>query len=261
MDATSGVLTDVSDLNAFAGASSKSFSWSPDQSRLALTRPDKVSVVNPDGSGLHNIVDSLRLCCGRAFWGAQWSPDGTQIAFHGTSGGTSAGTLQHINPGGDEHVILPTGTVTDPRWSPDGTRLAFSKGQIHIINRDGSGLVEVSDPSLVRSAHNADWSPDGSRLVFFAPTYSKPCGEGSCDWYDVMVVNADGSGLAQLTDNEAVMDWDPVWSPDGSKIAFVSDRDGNLEVYVMNADGSDLFNLTQDPADDYAPRWIPRPGG
>jgi TolB protein len=54
-----------------------------------------------------------------------------------------------------------------------------------------------------------------------------------------------------------VGDYDPVWSPDGSKIAFASDRDGDWEVYAMNADGTDQTNLTENPADDYDPAWSP----
>ena len=48
-----------------------------------------------------------------------------------------------------------------------------------------------------------------------------------------------------------------VWSPDGSKVAFLSNRDGNFEIYVMNADGSNEINLTQHPGYDVDPSWSP----
>src|SRR5215208_3831615 len=54
--------------------------------------------------------------------------------------------------------------------------------------------------------------------------------------YDIYTMNADGSGVTRLT-NDPARDIQPAWSPDGTKIAFVSIRDGNTEVYVMNADG------------------------
>ena len=56
-------------------------------------------------------------------------------------------------------------------------------------------------------------------------------------------MNADGSGQRNLTRNPA-NDSDPTWSPDGRRLAFVSDRDGDLEVYVMNADGSGQRRMT-----------------
>jgi Tol biopolymer transport system component len=53
--------------------------------------------------------------------------------------------------------------------------------------------------------------------------------------------------------------WNPSWSPDGRRIAFASDRDGNREIYVMNADGSGQINLTNNPADDWGSSWSPAP--
>jgi Tol biopolymer transport system component len=69
-------------------------------------------------------------------------------------------------------------------------------------------------------------------------------------------MDADGSNLVQLTDNDAE-DFFPAWSPDGTQIAFTSSRDGNLEIYVMGTDGSDPVNITNHPAADERPTWSP----
>ena len=69
-------------------------------------------------------------------------------------------------------------------------------------------------------------------------------------------MNADGSGLTRLTDNLAD-DRFPAWSPDGRRMAFTSDRDGNKEIYVMNADGSAQTRLTNNPDHDMDPAWSP----
>ena len=74
--------------------------------------------------------------------------------------------------------------------------------------------------------------------------------------FEIYVMNADGSGVTRLTDNDA-SDGTPSWSPDGRRIAFHSDRDGNTEIYVMNADGSGVTRLTENDASDGAPSWSP----
>jgi dipeptidyl aminopeptidase/acylaminoacyl peptidase len=69
-------------------------------------------------------------------------------------------------------------------------------------------------------------------------------------------MNADGSNPIRLTNNSA-HDSSPVWSLDGTKIAFFSERDGNREVYRMNAEGSNPVNLTNNSAQDHTPAWSP----
>ena len=81
--------------------------------------------------------------------------------------------------------------------------------------------------------------------------------------FEIYVMNADGSGQTRLTDDPG-FDGSPSWSPDGSRIAFQSFRDGdgipNPEIYVMNADGSGQTRLTDNPGFDGSPSWSPDGG-
>ncbi|WP_408898507.1 putative Ig domain-containing protein [Nocardioides sp. R1-1] len=69
-------------------------------------------------------------------------------------------------------------------------------------------------------------------------------------------MNADGTGQTRLTENSHIS-WQPTWSPDGTRIAFASERDGDSEIYVMNADGTGQTRLTDTPSVDYYPSWSP----
>jgi Tol biopolymer transport system component len=104
--------------------------------------------------------------------------------------------------------------------------------QIYRIEPDGSGLADLTPDGR---AYGGDWSPDRSRIVFASPS-----GEGS----GVYVMDADGTNRVRLAAGSS-----PVWSPDGSRIAFVS-ADG---VTVMNTDGSDTRALTA----GVDPTWSP----
>jgi dipeptidyl aminopeptidase/acylaminoacyl peptidase len=95
---------------------------------------------------------------------------------------------------------------------------------------------------------NASYSPDGTKIAFMN-NY-----DGD---YEICLMNADGTGVKQLTKNSA-LDAYPTWSPDGSRIAFTSNRDGDFDIYTMNPDGSDQTNITSDdPSTDDAPHWSP----
>jgi TolB protein len=78
--------------------------------------------------------------------------------------------------------------------------------------------------------------------------------------WDLFLIQPNGSGLTQLTDNPTV-DADPDWSPDGRLIAFRSRRDGSSDIFIMGSDGSAPMNLINDPEssldDEFAPRWNP----
>ena len=66
-------------------------------------------------------------------------------------------------------------------------------------------------------------------------------------------------GISKDSLKIVVYEWEPSWSPDGKRIAFMSERDGNPEIYVMDADGANPQNLTNNRHADHSPAWLNSP--
>jgi dipeptidyl aminopeptidase/acylaminoacyl peptidase len=177
-------------------------------------------------------------------------------------------------PGGDGRIVWSSGgdlstdagRLTDTpveeaqaAWSPDGTRLAFRVGtagtrdvlHVAVMASDGSGRTDL--PGSANHESQPGWSADGARIVYRS---SVP---GDAHSGDIWVMNADGSGKHPLGDAAAAGSDEryPVFSPDGTRIAFTSDRDGDFEIYVAAADGSGPVKLTDNAVFDSAPSWSP----
>jgi TolB protein len=151
---------------------------------------------------------------------------------------------------------------SQPVWSPDGSTILWVSDRsgshdLWLMNADGSNQRDLTNTPDVQ-AENPNWSPDGTRILFDScPASSYPCPGGTVD-YNVFVVNADGSGLRQLTTSPAI-EANPAWSPDMRKIVYRSDASGNTEVWKMNADGSDKRKLTGGLQGGGDPDWQPLP--
>ena len=136
------------------------------------------------------------------------------------------------------------------------SRIAFHSTRdgglnVYAMNADGSGVKRLTNNSALGS--HPSWSPDG-RLIAFVSPHDDPTNPQDERHFglNISVMNADGLAQTRLTDNWA-RDIDPSWSPDGKRIAFASDRDGNWQIYVMNVDGTGPIRLSDDPAvEEYA---------
>ncbi len=111
--------------------------------------------------------------------------------------------------------------------------------------------VQESTPQVAQPISNQSSANDRGHLPGKIVFQSNRDGD-----FEIFVINPDGSGLKQLTFNNAEDEY-PTWSPDRSKILFVSNRDGHWNVYVMNVDGSNQIRLTDNKTDYASPTWSP----
>jgi TolB protein len=232
----------------------------------------RIFVMRADGQGYRQLPRShVHLhFTGVSDTDPAWSKDGRFIAFTSDRAPLPRGNS-------DIYVMdVATGVIRDisgdkledegAAWSRDGRRLAFARttecksknnvvhvpcrgGALMVVNADGSGLR----PLLTTWSSNLSpsWSPDGKQIAFSEPA------DGTI-FSDILVMNANGGKVRNLTRTPMGDEFSPAWSPDGKRIAYACGFAG-AGVCVMDANGSHRRRLT--PANvtslDTHPAWSP----
>jgi Tol biopolymer transport system component/alpha-tubulin suppressor-like RCC1 family protein len=217
--------------------------WSPDGSRIAFSSNRdgdfEIYIMNRDGTGVvqltFNQADDVHPA---------WSPDGTRLAFVSTRDGNEEIYVMHVDGSNQVNVTNHPSRDGEPDWSPDGTRLVFTSwrdlgAEIFTMNADGSGVLKF--PGTQWSA-DPQWSPDGLSIAY-------------SQFGDVRLMRADGSNQ-RVVINIGGADYQEAWWPDGTKLLFSSDVDGDRELYVANLDGSSVLQLTANNSEDREGAWL-----
>jgi Tol biopolymer transport system component len=185
-------------------------------------------------------------------WGAAWSPDGKSVAFTTNRRGTY--DIYVMNADGSRQRPLLAGPTYDwaPSWSPDGKRLAFVSDragipQIYSLEIASGRVTRLTFMNAIDEDGDGDYTPNWSSRgqIAFQRTLD--------DVSSIFVMNSDGTGAHQLVDGEGE-DYDPVWSRDGGRVAYVGGPADEAYVEVVGADGTGHARLTTSGTDTQ-PTW------
>ncbi len=231
-----------------------SYAWSPDGTKITfaldVSTPDTENIiiyeVNADGSDLIQLTDSQGIN-----HSPDWSPNENLISF--VSERDRNPEIYVMNADGSNQVRLTNSESQDfsQVWSPNSKQIAFTS------YRDGNGEIYiVGADSFTQSRityNNEDdfpltWLPSGEVIALRVPRNST--GEG-----DIYSITADGSRETFLASINS--DAPEIASPDGRQVAFVTTKDGDLEIYVVDLQSSTQSRLTDNSAGDYHPAWQP----
>jgi Tol biopolymer transport system component len=227
--------------------------------------------ITSGGPGAKLVISDLDA----DYYSPAWSPDGSMIAYASNEGGAYDIWVFDLKTHTKNRLTRDTAFDVNPAWSPDSRWLAFQSfnngnWDIWVISVDGSKRLPIlgdvdSEAENFTMETTPAWSPNGGQLAFS----SNEDGDGEI-W---LIMNVDevltednpltpfgkGEGkpnLTQLTQNEWE-DSSPTWSPDGTKIAFQSNRYGNWDIFCINIDGSQEEQLTSNVANEIKPKWSP----
>ena len=227
----------------------------------------QIFTMNADGTGTRQLTFGDQVDS----WWARISPDRSRILFYRTPAGVphdqsfDKTSLWVMNPDGSQQVQLRAPGANgwqvqaQAQWSPDGTRMVMTGGatvnpQIFVTDATGQSPRQVT----FRSGVNVDptWSPDGATIAFVG------CPVAACypEDYEIYRIPVSGAALATRVTNDKLRDNDPQFSPDGTRIAWLTQTATTPPVGEWNSrlaltDGTGMRWITRDSNVNSRPEW------
>ena len=211
-----------------------------------------------DGSGQTNLTRNPAA----DFW-PRWSPDGRRIAFVSTRDGNSEIYMMNADGSRQMRLTFDPANDTKPSWAADGGMILFTSNrggryETFAVYSDSSSQTGWSAPvrlpqsPSVAPGYDFASSRDGGMFAVSAWT----SGIVNSGMTDLHLFDRGGSTWRNISNTPAAYEGSPNWFP-GERIAFVTSRDNDWEIYAMAPDGSGATNLTQTRAFDTDPIWSP----
>ena len=228
--------------------------WSGNGTKMAFSRSDSaLYMANADGTGVVQLAPKGHTPI--------WTHDGRKVAFlrSDSQPSCSLGDVFVVEPGVSDPVQVTRDIcIFYYDYAASGGIMAFeysANGLLATIREDGTGMTPITDPNVDQMQHPS-LSPDGSMVTYVARAIDQDFDTFS---YDIFVSPSDGSSPPVNITHAPGLDYFPVWSPDGTRIAYVNSPDqmlGRGSVYVVDVDGSHRTQLTpEDSATE--PTWSP----
>lgn len=183
--------------------------------------------------------------------GAEFGTIDSSGTFQGLSPGVARVRLEEPGAGvfAEADVTVVAAPPPPPVYKLVFTRDELDNPEVHFMNSDGSGLLNLSNWSGLDE--KPEFDATGSRVI-----YASTRDEG--EWTDIYIINSNGTNRRRLTDAPGP-DTDPAISPDGSKYVFTSRRDGNVDLYIGDTPGleQNIVQITSNPAIESNPVFSP----
>jgi TolB protein len=192
----------------------------------------------------------------------RFDPSGNRIVFR-SNRLSSRNEIYAMNANGSGVTRLTNaaGNNVTPAFSPDGSKITFiasrdgGQRNVYIMNSDGTNPIKLTtNQGFSHTANNPVFNHDGTRIAFDSDRLQAGVG-----YHDIYTIAPDGSAELRLT-TAPYKDSHPSYSRDGSRIVFVSERNGGAssgEIYTMNADGSNQVRVTETPFAESHPVFTP----
>lgn len=230
-----------------ASGDGKFYSWFPDNRRI-LWSAGSLKITDPfSGERAAIAVPGYGHVTAAAV-----SPDGQSAVYAYSTDILYPKGLWIVNTNGQNARLLVKDVEPyNISWSPDGKRIVFFAAGWKVVDADGSNLREIAQGVFLPQCYflPALWSPDSSTLA----VVTSKSGQAFCNGWseslftdtNIMLIDVESGESRPLLADGSQGNIDPAWSPDGSMLAFISNRGGSAEIWVVNKDGTDLHPLTE----------------